>query len=106
LAIQIDALKVVQRGELPGGELFEILTKAPECRWSKSYYEAPERELMRAIPPGAKCILSPGSGWGAVEGELVEGGREVVGVPLDAVIGACAAKRGVRLMRGWTTASL
>jgi 2-polyprenyl-3-methyl-5-hydroxy-6-metoxy-1,4-benzoquinol methylase len=45
-------------------------------------------------------VLSVGCGWGATEEFLIRRGIQVVGVPLDPVIGACAKAKGVQLVYG------
>jgi 2-polyprenyl-3-methyl-5-hydroxy-6-metoxy-1,4-benzoquinol methylase len=49
------------------------------------------------MPSKTKNVLSIGCGGGATEGILAEQGIQVTAVPLDSVIGACAAARGVEI---------
>ena len=68
--------------------------------WSKHFYEHPNDDLLKLIPPDAKTVLSIGCGWGATEARLQERGAKVTAMPLDAVIGAAAASRGIEIICG------
>ena len=52
------------------------------------------------VPEETKTVLSVGCGWGAVEGALKERGCKVTALPLDSVIGAMAARRGIEVIYG------
>ena len=100
LTEQIQALLRIHAGIDPANPLCESETKLPLCKWAKSYYEQADIDLLRIIPSEIKHVLSIGCGWGALESELVQRGAEVTAMPLDAVIGAVAARHGVRLVHG------
>jgi len=93
---QISALMAIGRDERPSDRLLETAAELPSLPWSKSYYEPAQRELLSLVPENTRSLLSVGCGWGAVEGQLVQNGVEVVAVPLDSVISTCAEARGVR----------
>jgi 2-polyprenyl-3-methyl-5-hydroxy-6-metoxy-1,4-benzoquinol methylase len=75
-------------------------------KWSKSYYEKPNDELLQTTPSDAKKILSVGCGWGVTEEALKQRGAQVTGLALDSVIGAEATKRGIDVVYGTLHESL
>ena len=97
LSLQLDALMSIASSGRPPNELFIGDTRLKQGHWSKSYYEHDGKDLIRLVPPKAKNTLSIGCGWGAIEAMLIDQGVRVAGVPLDSVIGACAAARGVEI---------
>jgi 2-polyprenyl-3-methyl-5-hydroxy-6-metoxy-1,4-benzoquinol methylase len=68
--------------------------------WSKHFYEHPNDDLLNMVPKDAKTVLSIGCGWGATEARLQERGATVTALPLDPVIGATAARRGIEIICG------
>lgn len=76
------------------------MSKMPHWRWSKSYYEKADEELLRMVPRDAQRILSVGCGWGFTESKLKEREARVTALPLDSVIGAAAARRGIEVVYG------
>lgn len=92
-------IEIQERPELHA-PLLDVETKVRRARWSKYYYEHPKRELIEAVPPGTRSVLSIGCGWGATEAELIARGIAVTAIPLDAVIGAVAEAKGVEVVRG------
>ena len=99
LLIQIDALRKVHLGELPDDELLEPETKLPGSMGAKFYDERPDARLLEIVGSAAS-VLSWGCGSGALEEPLIRSGVKVVGVPLDAVIGSIAQRRGLELVYG------
>jgi 2-polyprenyl-3-methyl-5-hydroxy-6-metoxy-1,4-benzoquinol methylase len=97
---QIDVLIQISAGEHPATTLCNTETKILHGKWSKSYYEKPIPELLKLIPENINCVLSIGCGWGEFEKRLREKGADVVGLPLDSVIGAMAASRSVKIVYG------
>ena len=98
---QIQALVKIQAGIHPAkNSLCGSRTKMPELLWSKNYYEHPQEELLRLVPETARNILSVGCGCGATEVALKRNGASVTALPLDSVIGAVAAKRGIEVIYG------
>lgn len=94
---QIDRLLAIAANGRSRQELFPTETNLYRRWWSMDYYERVREDFLAAVPEGAKRVLSVGCGWGEMEGRLVEKGLEVVGIPIDSVISACAESRGVRL---------
>lgn len=84
-------------GELRG-PLFDTATHVGDPSWQKHYYESPRSDLLALLEPDAREVLSIGCGWGATEAELVGRGVDVTAVPMDAVVGATAQSRGVRVL--------
>ena len=97
---QAVALAEIERGERSAGALTTTTTRAWRERWSKSFYEPVEPEVVEAVPRGARRVLSIGCGWGALEAALVERGHQVTAAALDEVIGACARERGLEVIGG------
>jgi 2-polyprenyl-3-methyl-5-hydroxy-6-metoxy-1,4-benzoquinol methylase len=97
LRYQLDALLSISGDGRPSDELFNGDTKLKQGRWSKNYYEHEAAEVIKYVPPETKNVLSIGCGWGATEAHLIKHGINVTGVPLDPVIGACAAAKGVEI---------
>ena len=77
------------------GRLFPGETKLKQERWSKNYYDKCRKDMVGLIPDSGAQVLSIGCGWGATEEALVQKGHEVVAIPLDSIIGACAAAKGI-----------
>ncbi|MBD3244255.1 MAG: hypothetical protein GF331_26925 [Chitinivibrionales bacterium] len=83
-----------------GVQVSSLFARTPglrNVRWHKVYYEGPVHEVMQAIPPSAKHILSVGMGCGSTEVELVRRGHAVHAIPLDSVVGAWAESMGVQV---------
>lgn len=97
---QIQTLLQIYNGTHPASTLCSTESKFLHGKWSKGYYEKPCPELLSLVPADAKTILSVGCGWGAAEAALKQRGAEVVALPLDSVIGAEAARRGIDVVYG------
>ena len=82
------------------GRLICTETKLARCSFSHDYYEVPDEDLLSRVPASATSVLSIGCGWGATEQKLIDQGKTVVGLALDAVIARLAADRGVRMIFG------
>lgn len=97
----IDAmLGMPDRGlAFPDG-VFPVETKLPHARGSKNLYEQPDERLDALIPETCRRLLVIGSGWGETERHLLRRGHELVAVPTDPIVGACAARRGVKVVCG------
>lgn len=95
---QVNALLDLESDGRPRTLLFEPETKVLNAKWSKSYYETVQNDVLALVPQAAKKVLSIGCGWGWTERELIKQGKRVVGVPIDAVIGACAEHEGVEMV--------
>jgi 2-polyprenyl-3-methyl-5-hydroxy-6-metoxy-1,4-benzoquinol methylase len=97
---QLETLQAIRSGAHPATTLCEVESKVPRAAWSKSYYEKPHETLLAMVPAGTTTVLSIGCGWGATEAALKQRGAQVTALPLDSVIGAAAARRGVKPMYG------
>lgn len=97
---QIQTLVAINEGTHPASSLCEVTVGPDTFEWSKSYYEPSDESMIKLVPPAAAEVLSIGCGWGATEEALVERGASVTALPLDSVIGAVAAKRGINVVYG------
>lgn len=97
---QIQTLWEIRNGAHPASQLVEVTPKVLQPKWSKWYYEKLGDEVLRAVPEDARTVLSVGCGWGDTEVSLKERGACVTALPLDSVIGAAAARRGIGVVYG------
>ena len=97
---QVQAMMNVQTGMQPVKSLGELVTKMPEQIWSKNYYEHTQDDMIRLVPEKAKNVLSVGCGWGATETALKQKGFNVTALPVDSIMGAVAAQRGIEVIHG------
>jgi SAM-dependent methyltransferase len=97
---QVQTLMKISDGTHPARTLCEVESRSWPSRWQKSYYEKPGNEWLKRVPADATEILSIGCGWGALEEKLTERGAKVTALPLDSVIGAEAARRGIEVVYG------
>ncbi len=90
---------------LSGSGATSKLLLSPETKlwrrmFSKEYYERINQDVLNAIPPVARTVLSIGCGSGELECALAAKGCEVAAVPLDPVISGGAATRGIEMIYG------
>lgn len=97
---QIQTLFAIRDGRHPARTLCEVEPKHWPSRWQKGYYEPPIPEWHSAVPAKASTILSIGCGWGHFEEKLKDRGAKITAIPLDSVIGAAAARRGIHVVHG------
>ena len=97
---QIGALLRLTKDAYTPEPLLNTETRLWRRMYSKDYYEPRREEVISAIPPEARSVLSVGCGSGATECWLAERGLRVVAVPLDPVVCATAAARGVEMVFG------
>jgi 2-polyprenyl-3-methyl-5-hydroxy-6-metoxy-1,4-benzoquinol methylase len=97
---QVQTLMQICDNAHPATTLSKVESNLPHREWSKSYYEQPSGEVLKMIPNDAKTILSIGSGWGAAELQLKQGGALVTALALDSVIGAVAERLGLEVIYG------
>ncbi|MGN6644266.1 MAG: class I SAM-dependent methyltransferase [Verrucomicrobiota bacterium] len=97
---QIETLAAIGDARHPCSQLCSIETKLLHGQWSKRYDEEPLREVLESVPRAAKSILSIGCGLGATEFQLKERGASVTALPLDSVVGAAVADRGIEVIYG------
>jgi 2-polyprenyl-3-methyl-5-hydroxy-6-metoxy-1,4-benzoquinol methylase len=97
---QLKMLSSLSKNGKPKSTLFPVETQLLHQRWSKSYYEPCQEELIALIPEGTRSVLSIGCGWGATEEHLIKRGIKVKAIPIDAVIAASAEARGIEIAYG------
>jgi len=97
---QVQTLENILLHAHPVSTLCEVESKLQRRKWSKGFYDLPSEELLKAVPENAKTVLSVGCGWGAMEAKLRQRGATVTVLPLDSVIGAEAAYRGIEVIYG------
>jgi SAM-dependent methyltransferase len=98
--LQIAALLQIGQGGEATSIFLQTETKLADGWYSKDYYEPLRHEVITLIPGSAKRVLSIGCGSGATEGTLSEKEFEVTAIPLDPVISAGAADKGVEVICG------
>jgi SAM-dependent methyltransferase len=96
---QIDALLKVAVGELPRTELLHPRSKLATHAWDVQQYPDPHEALLEIVPDGIQRPLSVGATSGAAERAAFPDAEEILAIPIDAVIGAVAATRGVRVLQ-------
>ncbi len=97
---QIKVLSAIAESGKQSISLIPTETNLPAALYSKDYYEPVREEVLKEIPASVKTVLSLGSGSGKTEKWLLEHGRRVTAIPLDAVIGACIENTGVEVVHG------
>ncbi len=95
---QIDALLEIGKGQRPVSKIMETETSLPSSKWSKSYYEPCNPEVVRLFGSEIKSVLSVGCGSGCTEEWLTNRGVRVTAIPLDSVISSCARARGLEVV--------
>ena len=94
---QVHAAQRIAAGDLPGEEYLTPETSLPEPFWHKHCFPHAASDLPAILgPPGR--LLSLGVGDGATEGALAGLGWDVTVVPIDNVLGAAAAVRGLHVL--------
>lgn len=96
--LEINALKSWNGNETARGPLFETTTRLDDATWDKKFYEHARKDILSLVPGGVRKVLSIGCGDGTTEDELLKRNVEVTGIPLDRVIQASAAARGIRVL--------
>ncbi|MPY93957.1 MAG: glycosyltransferase [Acidimicrobiia bacterium] len=97
--VQVDALLGTLTGDVPTSQLLGPTKPLDDARWDKRFYEPVDHDVLGAVPASARRVLVLGTGSGELELALGAAGHETVGIPLDAVIGAVAGRRGVPVTR-------
>lgn len=97
---QIQTLLSGSKGKRLKSTFANTETRILHGRWSKSYYEQPNEDMLSLVPKEAKNILSVGCGWGASEIKLKQSGADINAIPLDSVIGATAERQGINVIYG------
>lgn len=91
----IEAMEAIAIGKHPKTCLPTVLRQGVYERWLPNYYEESCAEMLASVPKAAREVLMIGCGWGLTEQALLERGHRVVAIPLDSVVGALAADRGI-----------
>jgi 2-polyprenyl-3-methyl-5-hydroxy-6-metoxy-1,4-benzoquinol methylase len=100
---QIDELLTIARGDTSPRSLLEMRSAGMCLPFStyylKNYYEQARTDIVSQIPDCVTSVLSVGCGWGETERLLAARGLDVAAIPLDQVIGACAAARHIEVIQ-------
>ncbi len=91
-------LSLVNSGKTPQ-ELIISTKKINDVRWDKMYFNRPDHDLLSLVSQKARTVLSIGCGYPSTEAYLVQNNRAVTAIPLDPVIGALAASKGIKVMK-------
>ena len=97
---QVETLLDICNSLHPASTLCEVESGFLHNAWSKDYYEPPCNVLLEMVPDRSRSVLSVGCGAGESEVKLQERGAKITALPLDSVIGAAAARRGVEVIYG------
>ncbi len=81
-----------------GQELFITTKNINTIIWDKAYFDGPDKDLISLVSQDAKRILTVGCGNAVTEGILIRNGYKVTSIPLDPIVGALAASKGVAVM--------
>lgn len=95
---EIAALLAHVSADDSNGPLFRPDPALPNGEWDKEYYGACRKDVVKAIPRQTKTLLSVGCGCGNTEAALKAEGIEVTAIPMDRVVGAAAADKGLRML--------
>jgi len=68
--------------------------------YASLYYEGFRSDVIAAVPPDAKTVLSVGCAAGRTEAELVKRGMKVVGVEINSDAAKIARERGLIVLEG------
>lgn len=98
--ILLGALAEIAHGRRAPTVLCQHESNVQYQRWSKPLYEAPREDILEAIGPQARTVLSYGCGIGRLESELASRGFRVTAVPLDSVVGACLEGQSIEVVYG------
>lgn len=96
---QIKAMLEIARNKVET-KLLSPELEFPASDFGTHYYEPARLDLLTFVPEDARSVLSIGCGWGATEQILFERGLNVVALPLDEVISACAGHHGFEIVLG------
>jgi len=66
----------------------------------ENYYDRLRSDVIEAVPPDTKVVLSVGCACGRTEAELIKKGIKVVGVELNQDAAQIAHKRGIEVLDG------
>lgn len=97
---QAEVVKAIAAGRHPATTLCEVESKLPKGEWSKACDERANAALLSMVPDDARTVLSIGCGSGATELALHNRGLHVSVLPVDSVMGAAVARRGLTAIYG------
>ena len=92
---QLNALVDLAAGRGSRKELVAPETRVRHAWWSVNYWALSCPEALDAFGETPGCVLSFGCRSGHAEEPLLRRGCRVIGIPVDAVIGRCAERRGI-----------
>lgn len=93
--LQIDALEAIAQGKLDAGVLVDARSSMSTGKWDLPCYPKPTAAMLEAVASISGRVLSVGCTAGELERSLFGDACDVVGIPLDNVIGALARSRGI-----------
>lgn len=96
--VQINALLNIEKQGTNVPASLRVESRLPGTRWTKSYYEPCQNDLLSMVSSSTQRALSLGCGWGETEKALINKGIMVTAIPLDIVIGKVAETRGIRVI--------
>lgn len=79
-------------------QLIRPETRLGSRMWDRRCYPARNPSLLALLPPDTRRVLAVGTTSGATESVLVEHGIEVLGIPVDTVLGSMAAMHGIHVV--------
>jgi 2-polyprenyl-3-methyl-5-hydroxy-6-metoxy-1,4-benzoquinol methylase len=79
----------------PHDRLFETTTRLDNDRWDRHAYGSLPDEVAAMLGPTVRSVLTVGAGSGRLEHHLMQRGKDVTAVPLDAVFAAMLRARGL-----------
>lgn len=95
---QIAELLRISASRTDPPQLIRPETRLDSRIWDRRCYPARNQSLLALLPSDTRRVLSLGTSSGATEAVLVEEGIEVLGIPVDTVLGSVAALHGVRVV--------
>lgn len=98
LDLQVSAILAISRDELTSETLFPPNSLLVNGEWDKIFYDTPSEAVLYLISSGTERVLSVGVASGCTEGELVKRGIQVVGIPMDNIVGKMAESKGIVLL--------
>ncbi|MGO9336604.1 MAG: class I SAM-dependent methyltransferase [Terracidiphilus sp.] len=98
LRAQVDALLRIERNGSSYAPLIQMEGRLKGSRYLKDHYEPARTEILPLVPENARSVLS--FGCGETEIALAQRGMRVLAVPVDPVVSAAAAGKGIELVIG------
>lgn len=95
---QLSELLRISASSVAPQQLVSPETRLANRLWDRRCYPVRNSSVLELLPPTTRRVLSLGTASGATEAVLVDHGIEVVGIPVDTVLGAHAALHGIRVV--------